>query len=130
MQEATHYVAERLNGNESIVVVCALNLFNRDMVKFYLSAYEHRQNQVWQYPDLPVDAYTPNFNADEIVALSEEHNARYALLEEYGMTYPYFNSTLTMQRVYQMLNQSGKFAYETSFGVNPCQIFILYMIPA
>jgi 4-amino-4-deoxy-L-arabinose transferase-like glycosyltransferase len=128
IQEATNYVANRLNGNESIVVVCPLNLFNQDMIKFYLSAKVYRQNQVWQYPDLPVDAYTPNFDVDELFALSEERNTKYALLEEYGMAYPYFNSTLTMQKVYEMLNQSGKFVYETSFGSDPLKIFVLYRI--
>jgi hypothetical protein len=130
IREATHYVAERLNGDESIVVACPLNLFNQDMVRFYLYAYEFRQNQVWQYPELAVDAYTPNFHADEIVALSEERNAKYVLLFEYGMIYPYFNSTLTMQRVYEMLNQSGRFAYETSLGADPCKIFVLRRITA
>ena len=128
IQEATGYVAERLSDNESILVVCASNFFNRDMVRFYLGACESRQNEVWQYPELSVDAYTPNFSVSEVVALCEEYNVKYVLLFEYGMTYPYFNSTLTSQAVYDMLNQSGKFSCQISVGTNPCRIFIFYVI--
>jgi 4-amino-4-deoxy-L-arabinose transferase-like glycosyltransferase len=128
IREATHYAAERLNDNKSVMVVCPLNFFNRDMVRFYLGACESKQNQVWQYPDLPVDAYTPNFDVSKLIALCEEQNVKYLLLFEYGMTYPYFNSTLTPQAVYEMLNQCGKFTYQTSFGTYPCRIFILCMI--
>jgi 4-amino-4-deoxy-L-arabinose transferase-like glycosyltransferase len=123
--EAASYVAERLGDNESVMVACALNMFNREMVRFYLTADASRQNQVWQYPELPVDSYTPSFNVTEINVLCREHNAKYVLVFEYGITYPYFNSTLTMQAVYEMLNQSGTFTYETSFGASPCKILIL-----
>jgi len=127
IREATHYAAERLKDNESVMVVCPLNLFNGDMMRFYLGAYESKQNQVWQYPDSPVDAYTPFFNINELIDLCEEQNVNYLLLFEYGMTYPYFNSTLTSQVVYEMLTQQGKFTHQTSLGTYPGRIFILYM---
>jgi 4-amino-4-deoxy-L-arabinose transferase-like glycosyltransferase len=126
-REATHYTAEKLNNNESVVVLCPLNFFDGDMVRFYLGAYESKQNQVWQYPDLPVDAYTPSFDISKLNDLCIEQNAKYLLLFEYGMIYPYFNSTLTSQAVYEMLIQNGNFTYQTSFGAYPCRIFIFYM---
>jgi len=112
IEEATSYAANRLSPNESIMVLCAFNLFNRDMVEFYLQATEPRQNQVWQYPELAVDAFTPNFNVTELISLCEEHNVKYALLYAYGGSVPYFNTTLTAMDVYQSLLNSGRFTYE------------------
>jgi hypothetical protein len=122
--DATHYVATRLGENESVMVVCALNMFNRDMVRFYLGGTEGKQNLVLQYPDLPVDAYAPSFNLTELVGLCTAHGVRYLLMYEYGMRYPYFESNLTAQAVYDELNLSGEFAYQTSFGVSPSRIFV------
>jgi 4-amino-4-deoxy-L-arabinose transferase-like glycosyltransferase len=124
IREVAHYTAERLNDNESVMVVCPLNFFDGDMMRFYLGAYESKQNQVWQYPELAVDAYTPFFEVNTLFDLCGEKNATYLLLFEYGMTYPYFNSTLTTQAVYDMIIQHGEFTYQTSFGTFPCRIFI------
>jgi 4-amino-4-deoxy-L-arabinose transferase-like glycosyltransferase len=122
--DATHYVAARLGKNESVMVVCALNMFNRDMVRFYLGGAEGKQNLVLQYPDLPVDAYAPSFNLTELVGLCTAHGVCYLLMYEYGMRYPYFESNLTAQAVYDELNLSSEFAYQTSFGVSPSRIFV------
>lgn len=127
-EQATNYVAERLNGNESIVVLCALNVFSQDSVKFYLHSSRSGLSYVGQYPAVPVDTYTPNFNVDELIGLCEKCNVKYLLLFEYGETYPYFNSTLTMQAVYQMLLDSRKFTFQNSFGGYPCRIFVLSFI--
>jgi hypothetical protein len=127
IQEATNYAANHMNQNESIMVVCATNFYNREMVKFYLQANEPRQNQVYQYPELPVDAFTPNFDVTELIALCEEHNVKYVFLYEYGATFPYFNSTLTLHEVFIMLLNSGRFTYDpnTIFGNSPRTISIL-----
>ncbi len=125
IEEATNYAAQRLNENESILVVCAFNLFSQDMVRFYLQTNESKRNEVWQYPALPVDMFTPNFDVDEVIALSEKHNVKYLFLYEYGSTYEYFNTTLTLHDVYAMLYYSGRFTYQTSFGTNPRRIFIM-----
>jgi uncharacterized membrane protein len=125
IQEATNYAADHMNQNESIMVVCATNFYNRDMVKFYLQADESRQNQVWQYPEMPVDAFKPNFNVNELISLCEEHDVKYVFLYEYGATFPYFNSTLTLHEVYMTLLDSGRFTYETIFGTSPRTISIL-----
>jgi len=112
IEEATNYAADRMNQNESIMVVCATNFYNRDMVKFYLQAYEFRQNQVFQYPELPVDAFKPNFDVNELISLCEEHNVKYAFLYAYGGDFPYFNTTLTAMDVYQKLLNCSRFTDE------------------
>jgi hypothetical protein len=125
IEEAADYAGNRMNPNESIMVVAAFNLFNQDMVKFYLQANESRQNQVVQYPELPVDAFTPSFHVDELVALCQEKNVKYVFLYEYGATVPYFNSTLTLHEVYIVLLDSGRFTYENRVGISPRTISIL-----
>jgi len=112
IEEATNYAANHMNQNDSIMVVCATNFYNRDMVKFYLQADEFRQNQVWQYPELPVDAFKPNFDVNGLISLCEEHNVKYAFLYAYGGDVPYFNTTLTAMDVYQQLLNCSRFTDE------------------
>ena len=78
-----------------------------------------------QYPELPVDAFTPNFDVNQAVALCQEHGVKYVFLYEYGATFPYFNSTLTLHEVYMELLDSGRFTYVTIFGTSPRTISIL-----
>jgi 4-amino-4-deoxy-L-arabinose transferase-like glycosyltransferase len=127
IQQATDYAAKGLQDNESIVVLCAQNLFSQDMVRFYLWADGTHHNEVWQYPANPVDAYTINFNVTEFVNLCQQHNTKYVFGYEYG-TEHYYNSTITFMDVYVMLADSGKFSQyspQTSFGVDPRSIFVL-----
>jgi hypothetical protein len=119
IEAATNYTASRLSENESIMVVCPFNLFSQDMVKFYLYADGTKHNQVWQYPELPVDTYTPNFDINEFVTLCEEHNVKYVFFYEYGGDFPYFNTTLTAMEVYQELLNSGRFTYEARYPPSP-----------
>jgi hypothetical protein len=124
--EAVNYITERINANQSLMVLCPLNVFSRDIVMFYLHANSSfEQTYVGQYPDQPVDTYTPDFKVYDLISLSSEHNVKYLLLYEYGETYPYFNSTLTMQTVYQMLLDSQRFALQKTCGDYPCKIFVL-----
>ncbi|UCF45212.1 MAG: glycosyltransferase family 39 protein [Candidatus Bathyarchaeota archaeon] len=140
IEAATNYAASRLNENESIMVVCPFNLFSHDMVKFYLYADGTKNNPVWQYPELPVDTYTPNFDINEFVTLCEERNVKYVFTYEFGGDVPYFNTTLSLMDVYEKFYDSGKFAYLSrnasvevlikegllpAFGANPRRIIIL-----
>ncbi len=138
---ATNYAASRLGENESIMVVCPFNLFSHDMVKFYLYADGTRHNEVWQYPELPVDTYTPNFDINEFIALCEERNVKYVFTYEFGGDVPYFNTTLSLMGVYEMFYASGRFEHLSldnadveelikdgvlpAFGTNPRRIIIL-----
>lgn len=129
IEQATMYAAQTLSPNQSIMVVCPLNFFSKDMVWFYLNAKTPSQNQVWQYPELAVDVYTPNFNTTELMSLCQQHNVKYVLLYEYGMTALYFNTTLTERGIYNMLNSTGRFTFQTSFGTEPNRIFIMSFAP-
>jgi 4-amino-4-deoxy-L-arabinose transferase-like glycosyltransferase len=129
--EATSYAASRLGPNDSIMLVCPFNLFSQDMVRFYLWADgTKRNNQVNQYPKLPVDTYTPNFNLTEFISICKQDNVRFIFFYEDGSTVPYFNTTLTLQQVYNQTWSSGHIteinlnSTELTCGVNPRRIFI------
>jgi hypothetical protein len=139
IQEATDYAAVHLAPNESIMVMCPQNLFSSDMVQFYLNV-QGKNNSVVQYPEEPVDVYTPDFNITEFVQECRQNNVKFVFTYEYGGDVPYFNSTLTTMGVYAMLYESGKFQYLSgnamiedlakqglipTFGTDPRRIFIL-----
>ena len=127
IEETANYLAGHMNLNESAVIVCAFNLFNQDMLRFYLPA-NMSPYQIWQYPELPVDASTPNFNITEFVSLSEQRNVKYAILYDYGADTPFFNTTLTYSNVTQMLYTSGRFGFtgdEPFFGDMPHRTFLV-----
>jgi 4-amino-4-deoxy-L-arabinose transferase-like glycosyltransferase len=123
-EEAVNYVGSQMNENESILVVCAFNFFNKDMVKFYLHTNETTQNQVLQYPEMPVDAFTPDFNLTVLVTLCEEQKVKYAFLPEYGGDVPYFGTNMTAMTIYQELTDSGRFTFEHRVGDFPRTITI------
>ncbi len=127
IEQATDYAAQTLSQNQKILVSCAVNRFNEFMVRFYLNnkTPNLNWNQTLQYPLLAVDAFTPNFNITELVLLCQQNNVRYVMLFEYGETTPFFNSTLTEQEVFGLLNQTGRFTLQTSLGIAPNRIFIL-----
>jgi hypothetical protein len=125
IEEATQYAATRLSGNESIMLVCPSNLFSQDMVQFYLWADGTRHNPVYQYPELPVDTYTPNFNITEFISLCRADNVKVVFLYEYGTTMTYYNSSLNLLQVAYNITDSGKFTpitNQTMFGTDPRRI--------
>jgi 4-amino-4-deoxy-L-arabinose transferase-like glycosyltransferase len=118
IEETATYIANHISLNESAVLVCAFNLLNQDMFRFYLPE-NMSPPQIWQYPELPVDAFTPNFNITEFVGLCEQRNVRYLILYDFGSNTPFFNTTLTYLNVKQSINATGKFGYtgdEPFFG--------------
>ena len=126
--EATNYAASRLGQNQSIMLVCPFNLFSQDMVRFYLWADGTRHNPVYQYPYLPVDTYTPNFNITEFVGLCEQKNVGMVFLYEHGTYVPYFNTTLNLLQIANNITASGRFSpitNETMFGTNPRRIIVI-----
>jgi 4-amino-4-deoxy-L-arabinose transferase-like glycosyltransferase len=124
LPQAVHYTAQGLEANESMLLLCPTNLFFGDMAKFYLKAYESMSNPVWQYPVLPVDAYTPQFNMMELTAICHQRNVRYLLLyEDAGVLY-YFNSTLGVASVADMITKSDRITYQATFGEKPNRIFV------
>jgi 4-amino-4-deoxy-L-arabinose transferase-like glycosyltransferase len=126
LEETASYLASHMNLNESAVVVCAFNLLNQDMLRFYLPT-NMSSDQIWQYPELSVDAFTPNFNITEFVSLCEQRNVKYAILYDFGADTPFFNTTLTYTNVTTLLFESGLFGYtgdEPFFGDMPYRTFL------
>ena len=118
IEETTDYIASHMSLNESAVIVCAFNLFNQDMFRFYLPA-NISADQIWQYPELSIDAFTPRFNITEFVSLCEQRNVRYLILYDYGTNTQFFNTTLTYSDVTELIYDTGKFGYtgdEPFFG--------------
>ena len=128
IQQATTYTASITQVNRSILVLCPYNLFNHDMVWFYLNKENPSQTPVYQYPHLAVDAYPPQFNASQIVDFCEANCTQTIMLYEYGGTIRYFDSNLTQQAVFEMLNSTGRFALQNTFGKTPSRIFVFSFI--
>jgi hypothetical protein len=108
VKEATHYLAGNLTANESAVLVCSYNLLSQDMFRFYLPA-NISWDHIWQYPELPVDSFTPNFNITEFVQLCQERNVKYIILYDYGLHEKFFNSTLDYTQVRSMIYNTSRF---------------------
>jgi hypothetical protein len=109
--------------NESILVVGPFNLLSKDIVSFYLQA-NKRQNQVWQYPDLPIDTYQPSFNVTELIEICKQNNIKYLFIPDEEPAFPLFNTTMTMRTIHTLLNDSGRFNIERNFGNSPYRIYL------
>jgi hypothetical protein len=127
LAQTTAYLASHMSQNQSAVLVCAFNLLDQDMFQFYLPA-NMSSNQIWQYPALAVDAYTPNFNITEFISLCEHRNVKYIILYDYGIDTPFYNTTLTYLDIMQMIYSSGRFGVPTDqpfFGDMPNRLFLV-----
>ena len=124
MDQAVAYVEQNL-GNQSLMVACPVNQFNKQMVTFYLNIETVHQNNVSQYPEQAVDAYSPHFNISEFIRLCEENSTKYVLLYEYAEAPTYYNSEVTEQQIYDIIMASGRFDLEAIVGTQPRRIFIL-----
>jgi hypothetical protein len=125
VQEAATYAMSKTQSNQSILVLCPHNLFSKDMVSFYLNCKSANKTPVYQYPELAVDAYTPEFNVTELVNFCQTKATKIVMLYEYGGTISYYNSNLTEQAVFVMLNEAGRFNLTKTFGTAPNRIFVL-----
>jgi 4-amino-4-deoxy-L-arabinose transferase-like glycosyltransferase len=128
IKDATNYAITRDSANQSIMVLCPFNFFSQDMVNFYLWADGKTQIQTYQYPQLPVDTYTPTFNITEFIGLCKQDNVKFVFTYENGGTVPYFNTTLNLHQIYEQIYDSGNFSQispDATFGSDPRRIFIL-----
>ncbi len=112
VQEATNYLAGHLDQNQSAVLVCAFNLLDQDMFRFYLPK-NMSSDQIWQYPALAVDAFTPSFNIKEFISLCQERNVKYIILFDWGPHTTFFNTTLDYAQVQTMIYNTGRFDVPT-----------------
>jgi len=126
IQEATNFAAQNLGDSQMLLVACPVNRFSKYMVSFYLNVEASRpnQNQTIQYPLQAVDSFTPNFNTSELIGYCEQFRVKDVLLYECGVNFQYFNSTLTSQKVSVVLNETGRFALQATFGDEPNRIFV------
>jgi len=127
IQQTADYLAAHLGQNQSAVLVCAFNLLDQDMFQFYLPP-NMSSNQIWQYPALAVDAFTPIFNVTEFVNLCEQNNVKYIILYDYGSQTPFYNTTLTYAGILQMIYNTGRFGVPTDqpfFGQMPNRLFLV-----
>jgi 4-amino-4-deoxy-L-arabinose transferase-like glycosyltransferase len=108
IKETTDYLASNLGQNQSAVLVCSFNLLNQDMFRFYLPSNISR-DQIWQYPALAVDSFTPNFNITEFLSLCQQRNVKYIILFDYGIHTQFFNTTLDYTQVENMIYNTGRF---------------------
>jgi 4-amino-4-deoxy-L-arabinose transferase-like glycosyltransferase len=128
VETATLYALNNMQNNQSIMVLCPFNYFSQDMVSFFLTKNQASQIHVYQYPTLPVDTYTPNFNITELITLCRQHHVKYVFAYENGGTVPYYNSNLTLQDIFEQIYASGNFTQiseQATFGANPRRIFVL-----
>ena len=72
------------------------------MVWYYMYLKNPSQNykQIWQYPSLAADAYTPDFNISQFMHSLPTNNIKYVLIYEFG-DLQYFDSSLSAQEVMQ-----------------------------
>jgi hypothetical protein len=108
VKEATAYMVGNMTQDQSAVLVCSFNLLNQDMFRFYLPP-NMSSEQIWQYPALAVDAFTPDFDITEFMDLCVERNVKYVILYDFGVHTKFFNTTLDYTQVRQMLYETGRF---------------------
>jgi hypothetical protein len=78
------------------------------MFRFYLPK-NMSSDQIWQYPSLAVDAFTPDFNITEFLNLCVQRNVKYIILYDFGINTKFFNSTLDYTQIQQMIYDTGRF---------------------
>jgi hypothetical protein len=126
VQEATNYVVAQLKPGENVMVLCPFNLIDSNLVWFYLNEKTTDNTQVYQYPENPVDTYTPVFNMTELISECIAYNIKYLIVDSYAETFHYFGTTLDFEDFNQTLMSTGMFTYEpVAFWIAPAQIFVL-----
>jgi 4-amino-4-deoxy-L-arabinose transferase-like glycosyltransferase len=128
VEEVTRYAVSNMTQNESMVLLGPFNMFNQDMFRFYLPT-NMSKDQVWQYPELPVESFTPNFNITEFIDLCEQRNVKWVIFYEHGPDAPFVDTTLTWRDIMIMLSDSGRFGKIADepwqgFGTYPYRLFI------
>jgi 4-amino-4-deoxy-L-arabinose transferase-like glycosyltransferase len=124
LPESVHYAAGGFeDSNQSVLIVCGVNMFNQKAAEFYMTAYESKTNRVLVYPFDPADAFEPHFNASEMLTLCKANYVKYLFVYE-NHNLNYFNSRLNPGEVIEMMISSGAVYFDTTFGVEPNRIFV------
>jgi 4-amino-4-deoxy-L-arabinose transferase-like glycosyltransferase len=129
IDQAANYAGNHMTGNQSVMLVCPFNLFSQDMFRFYLWANSsNRILNAYQYPELPVDTYRPDFNATQFVELCDYYNVKYIAIYDYGKDSPFYNTTLTISNVTTLIYETHRFGDpqdQPFFGDMPNRIFLV-----
>jgi 4-amino-4-deoxy-L-arabinose transferase-like glycosyltransferase len=128
VEEASRYVAEHSELDETVAVLCTGNFFSPDLVKFYLMIYNPDLSPPWAYPDQPVDAFFITFNVTSLIEQSKSLNVKYLMLFDLGNN-TFFQSGLTAPQVLDMMLDTNSFIVENYFGTYPRRIFIIRFSP-
>jgi hypothetical protein len=127
VEQASFYAGNGLAPNQTLVVVAAVNHFNKYMVSFCLStkdASRQFNDTCQQYPAAAMDTFAASFNTTYLVDMCQANNTKYVLLFEYGKDLPYFQSDLTASKVYGLLNATGYLTLKETFGTEPNRVFV------
>jgi 4-amino-4-deoxy-L-arabinose transferase-like glycosyltransferase len=127
LQDATTYVTSHLTAGENVMVLCPFNLMDESIVWFYLNQHAATTVEVYQYPEQPVDTYTPTFNMTQLINQCETHHIKYLLLDEFGgAQYHYFGTTQSFTDLNQTLTETGRFHYApVVYWEEPARLFVL-----
>jgi len=128
VEEASFYAGNGLAPNQTLMVVAAVNYFNKYMVSYYLSTRDSARDYndtCQQYPAAAMDSFASAFSVSELVNMCQAYNTRYVLLFEYGKDLRYYQSELTASKIYDLLNDSGYYTLVETFGAEPNRIFVL-----
>jgi len=80
IEPAARYIAQRLGHNESVVVLLASNCSSPPLLAFELARFG-KSNDVWMYPDLPVDVGAAiSINTTRLFSRVTETGTRFGLL--------------------------------------------------
>jgi len=127
IEEITNYAIENMNENESLMIIYPFNLLNIDMMNFYIWS-QNKNNNVYQYPELPVDVYNPSFNISELIELCEENNVKYTIIYDFEAYAKYYNINFTVSNITALIYESQRFGDQSKsqiFGQAPNRLILM-----
>lgn len=130
IEEITNYAIKNMNENESLMIVYPFNLLNIDMMNFYIWS-QNKNNNVYQYPELPVDVYNPSFNISELIELCEENNVKYTIIYDFKAYAEYYNIEFTVNNITSSIYESLRFGDQNKsqiFGQAPNRLILMQFL--
>lgn len=127
IEEITNYAIKNMNENESLMIIYPFNLLNIDMMNFYIWS-QNKNNNVYQYPELPVDVYNPSFNISELIELCEENNVKYTIIYDFEAYAKYYNINFTVSNITALIYESQRFGDQSKsqiFGQAPNRLILM-----
>jgi 4-amino-4-deoxy-L-arabinose transferase-like glycosyltransferase len=118
IESAAAYMAGKLRYGESVVVLLASNSCSPPLVAFELATVGKNVNNVWMYPDVPIDVgITPSINTTRLLLEVKESRAHF------GVLWTGSQSPMVADLAQQLAQNSGIVAM-TIFGAGPSQVLV------